>query len=55
MKSLSVILTTFIRSIPSLLNVGGLMLLLMSIFAILGVNMFAHTKINDVLDETVNF
>ena len=44
-KSLRVIFNTLIVTIPSLANVGGLLLLLLFIYAILGVQLFAKVKL----------
>lgn len=35
---------TVISSLPSLLNVGGLLMLLCFVYAVLGVNLFAKVK-----------
>ena len=54
-KSLKMIFDTFIYTIPSLTNVGVILLLLIYIYAILGVNMFATVKLQDELNEYANF
>ena len=44
-KSLKMIFDTFMITIPSLANVGAILLLLIYIYAILGVNLFATVKL----------
>jgi hypothetical protein len=39
----------------SLLNVGGLMGLIIYIYAVLGINLFAETKFNEPMHERFNF
>lgn len=36
-------------------NVGGILLIVIYIYAILGVNLFASVKLQDNLDEHANF
>ena len=54
-KSLKMIFDTFIITIPSLTNVGVILLLLIYIYAILGVNMFATVQLQDELNRHANF
>ena len=49
-KFLRVIFNTIIITLPSLANVGALMILLLFIFAILGVQIFATVKLQDTLN-----
>jgi hypothetical protein len=54
-KFLRVIFNTIIITLPSLANVGALMILLLFIFSILGVQIFATVKIQDTLNQNANF
>lgn len=54
-KSLRVIFNTFMLTLPNLVNVGGLLLLLMFIYAIIGINLFAMVKLTEPLNEHYNF
>lgn len=42
-------------TLPALVNVGGLLLLLMYLYSVLGVFLFANVKKNDALNEVLNF
>ena len=42
-------------TLPALANVGSLLMLFLFMFAVLGVYLFAHVKINDPLNDHVNF
>jgi len=55
LKSLQVIFNTFIKTLPALINVGGLMLLLIYIYAVLGVDLFAPVKENGPMHTYLNF
>lgn len=46
---------TFFASLPSMANIGSLLLIIILIYAILGVNLFAEVKLNGSLDEFANF
>lgn len=54
-KSLTVIFQTFMVTIPGMLNVGGLLLLFLYIYSILGVYLFAEVKMDDNLAPYLNF
>ena len=54
-KFLRVIFNTIIFTIPSLANVGALMMLLLFIFAILGVYLFSTVKLQNNLIQDANF
>lgn len=54
-KSLQIIFETFIVTLPALLNVGGLLVLLVYIFSVLGMNLFAETMYSDPLNPDLNF
>jgi hypothetical protein len=49
-KSLKLIFTTFIITIPSLANIGSLLLLLIYLYSVLGVFMFADLKLQENLN-----
>jgi hypothetical protein len=55
--SLSFMFNTLMATIPALLNVGGLLVLLLFIYSILGVFLFAEVKIDDnpPLTSNLNF
>ena len=46
---------TFFTSLPAMTNIGSLLLLIILMYAILGVNLFAEVKSSGVLNETANF
>ena len=54
-KSLRLIFNTFVLTIPSLANVGALLLLMWYIYGILGVFLFATIKLQDYLNVHANF
>ena len=54
-RSLHVIFQTFIVTIPALTNVGGLLLLFLYIYSILGVYLFSTIKLQDDLSVHANF
>ena len=54
-KSLHMNFTTFMVTLPALANVGGLLVLLLYIYAILGIYLFADIKIASPLHDNVNF
>jgi hypothetical protein len=43
-KQMKIIFSTFIDTMPSLLNVGGLLFLIIYIFAVIGISLFADIK-----------
>ena len=53
--SLRVIIDTFVLTLPALMNVGSLLLLLIYIYTILGINLFAEIKITNILNDHINF
>ena len=55
LKSLQVIFSTFITTLPALMNVGGLMFLILYIFAVIGMNLFAKVKLNGGMHRWLNF
>lgn len=46
LESIHLIFQAFMHSLPSLLNVGGLLLLLFFIYSVLSMNYFANVKFN---------
>jgi hypothetical protein len=50
-----VIFNTIIITLPSLANVGALLMLVLTIFAILGVQLFATVKLQSNYNEYTNF
>ena len=46
---------TFIFTLPAMGNIGGLLGLLIFLYSILGVNLFAEIKIIAPLDDVMNF
>jgi hypothetical protein len=54
-KSLKLIFTTFIVTIPSLANIGGLLIMLIYLYSILGVFMFAPLKLQGSINVHANF
>jgi len=54
-KSLRMIFNTFILTLPALANIGGLLILLLYIYAVLGINLFAKVKLQDNLNSQANF
>lgn len=54
-KSLKIIFETFLVTIPALVNVGGLLLLFLYLYSILGVSLFADVKLHNNLNSDANF
>lgn len=54
-KGMNVIFDTLIITVPAITNIGGLLLLLLFMFSILGVFLFAEVKLQDNLDDHANF
>jgi hypothetical protein len=46
---------TFMVSLPAMANLGSLLLLIILIYSIMGVYLFAEVKINGALNEHANF
>lgn len=55
LRSLQVIFSTFITTLPALMNVGGLMFLILYIFAVIGMNLFAKVKLSGTMHRWLNF
>ena len=54
-KSLRVVFNSFIYTLPALANVGGLLLLLLYLYSIIGVILFGSIKRNGILADNLNF
>jgi hypothetical protein len=54
-KQIKVIIDTFTYTLPALTNIGGLLVLFLYIFAILGVFLFAEVKLQGYLEVHANF
>jgi hypothetical protein len=55
LKSLRQMIATLLVTIPSLLNIGALLLLILFIYAVAGVQLFASVQHGDNLDRHANF
>jgi len=55
MKQLKIIFRTFLNTISCLLSVGTLMFLVIYLYAVVGVTLFADIKLNEPLHERLNF
>ena len=55
MKELQKIINTFILAIPELANVGGLLVLFIYLYSVLGVFAFAHIRFDSSLNIHANF
>lgn len=54
-KSLNIIFETFLITIPALANIGGLLILFLYLYAIIGVSLFAEVKLQNDLNSHSNF
>ena len=54
-KSLRIIFQTFFMSLSAMMNLGGLLLLFMFVFAVLGVELFSDVKLQEPLNDVFNF
>jgi len=54
-KNLRILFYTFIGAIPQLTNVGGLLFLLLFLYSVLGVYLFAEVQLQDSLNIHANF
>lgn len=52
---MKVLIDTLLHIIPSLVNVASLIMLLLFIYAVLGMNLFATVMNHDTIDSEVNF
>ena len=55
LKSLQNIFSTFLTTLPALMNVGGLLALILYIFAVIGMNLFTKVKLNGPMNQWLNF
>jgi hypothetical protein len=55
LKDLKVIFNTLIEAIPSLASVGGLLMLLFFLYAIMGTFLFSTVMLNNSLGDHVHF
>jgi len=53
--ALRLLLNSLIKSLPSLMSVGSLLLLLLFIYTVLGVQLFYGVRLNEYLTEDANF
>lgn len=54
-KTLRMVFNAFIFTIPALANVGGLLLLLLYLYSIVGVIIFGDIMRNGIITDTLNF
>lgn len=54
-KGIQRLMFSLIISLPALFNVGGILFLIMFIYAIIGMSFFAHVKKTGALNDVVNF
>jgi voltage-gated cation channel len=54
-RALKSTLMTFFASLPAMANIGGLLLIIILMYSILGVSLFADVMLNGSLDENANF
>jgi hypothetical protein len=54
-KRLKMIFNSFLMTVPFLVNVGGLLFLLLFLYSILGMFLFATVKLQNALNEHANF
>lgn len=54
-SSLRQLFNTLLITLPSLVNIGGLLFLVFFIYAAMGVQLFAKVKFGDLITETANF
>jgi len=55
LKQLQIIFTTFYNTLSSLLNVGSLMFLIIYIYAVIGIVLFADVKVISPMHDRLNF
>ena len=55
LKRMQIIYNTFMNTFSSMLNVGGLMFLIIYIYAIFGMNFFAGIKMSYPMNERLSF
>ena len=55
MKQLQVIFSTFLTTLPHMLNVGGILLLIVYIYSVIGISLFAEIKPNGPMTRFMGF
>lgn len=55
MKSLQIIFATFLTTLPHMMNVGGIMLLIIYVYSVIGVSLFAEIKPNGPMGKFLGF
>ena len=55
MKSLQVIFSTFLTTLPHMLNVGGIMILIIFVYSVIGISLFAEIKHNGPMGKFLGF
>lgn len=53
--SLNIIFETFLITIPALANIGGLLLLFLYLYSVIGMSLFAQVKLQEDLNSHANF
>ena len=54
-KSMQVLFTTMLVSLPALVNIGMLLVLVVFMFAVAGMQLFGHTMYTEVINHSANF
>ena len=54
-KSLNLIFNTFLITLHSLVNIGGLLLVFIFMYSILGMMIFGNVKRNGIMNDYINF
>ena len=54
-KGIKVMFNSFIKTLPALANVGGLLMLILFIYSTMGVSLFSEVKLNGHLNAHLNF
>ena len=55
MKSLQLIFQTFLSTLPHMLNVGGILMLFVYIYAVIGISLFSEIKPNGPMTKFLGF
>ena len=54
-KALKLMFNTLVATLPAMANIGGLLILFLFMYSILGVNLLAEVKINGALHDNAGF
>lgn len=54
-ERLRLVFNTFIITLPALVNVGGLLLILLYLYSVLGVTLFAEVMRSNIFNDVINF